>query len=332
MLDVARMAGVSAMTVSRALRHDAPISQESRDRVLKVVAELHYTPDQTAKMFATKRSGFIAALIPSINNSNFADTARGITDSLEGTGLQLLLGYTDYSLQRERDLVAAFLRKRPEGIILTGGEHSEETRKLLQREDIPIVETWDLPIKPLDQVVGFSNAEAASVMVQYLANKGYKNISFIGGSSLQDARGTDRRIGYARTIKELGFTPGRVITFGDPQHSMEQGARAMETILESKYEVDAVMCVSDLSAFGALMECRRRGISVPDQIAIAGFGDFEVSRYCYPSITTIGLDCYQIGKSAGELLLSTLNMRRRGEPISHETRLVDYRVISRETT
>jgi LacI family gluconate utilization system Gnt-I transcriptional repressor len=331
MLDVARVAGVSAMTVSRALRPDAPISQESRDRVLKVVAELQYTPDHTAKIFATKRSGFIAALIPSINNSNFADTARGITDSLEGSGLQLLLGYTDYSVQREKDLVSAFLRKRPEGVILTGGEHSEETRKLLQREDIPIVETWDLPTKPLDQVVGFSNVDAASAMVVYLAKKGYKNISFIGGSTLQDARGTDRRIGYARTVKELGLPPGRVVTFGDPQHSMEQGARAMAMILESKFEVDAVMCVSDLSAFGALMECRRRGVLVPGQIAIAGFGDFEVSRYCYPSITTLGLDCYQMGVSSGELLLSTLQMRRRGEPVSRETRLIDYQVISRET-
>lgn len=332
MADVARIAGVSAMTVSRALRDDTSVSDEVRARVVKVVDELGYVPDQTANVLASKRSGFIAALVPSLNNSNFADTARGISDAIEGSGLQLLLAYTDYSIEREETLLSAFLRRRPEGVILTGGAHTAQTRKLLECAEIPVVETWDLPEKPLDQVVGFSNAKAAAAMVHHLAERGYRHIGFIGGATHRDTRGSDRRLGYARAIEELGLPAGRVVTFGKPPISMEQGGKAMSMMLESWPDVDAVMCVSDLSAFGALMECKRRSVEVPGRVAIAGFGDFEVARCCYPSITTINVNCHQIGYSAGELLLSTLNSRRRGEPIAATTVLIDYEVVQRETT
>jgi LacI family gluconate utilization system Gnt-I transcriptional repressor len=332
MADVAGIAGVSAMTVSRALRHDTSISAEARDRVMKVVEELGYMPDQTANTFATKRSGFVAVLIPSLNNSNFADTVRGITDALEASKLQLLLGDTEYSVKREEDLVSAFLRRRPEGVILTGGVHTAATRKLLKRADIPIIETWDFPAEPLDQVVGFSNASATETLVHYMAERGYRKISFIGGATQEDARGSDRKVGYARAIEQLGLPPGKVVTFGDPQHSIEQGSKGMATILDNWPDVDAVICVSDLSAFGALMECKRRGIEVPGRIAIAGFGDFDVARCCYPSITTIAVDCHRIGFQAGELLLSTLEAHRRGERVVPEIKLIDYNIVSRETT
>lgn len=332
MADVARLAGVSAMTVSRALRHDGSISAEARKRVIKVVEELGYTPDQTAHTFATKRSGFIAVLIPSLNNSNFADTVRGITDALEGSRLQLLLGDTEYSGEREEELVSAFLRRRPEGVILTGGVHTEATRRVLGRSRIPIIETWDIPTAPLDQVVGFSNAAATEALVHYLAKRGYRNIAFVGGAARQDARGADRKVGYARAIEQLGMPPGKVVTFGDPQRSMEQGARAMATILDTWPEVDAAICVSDLSAFGALMECKRRGIEVPCRMAIAGFGDFDVARYCYPAITTIAVDCHRIGFQAGKLLLSTLESGRRGERVVPEITMIDYSIVVRETT
>lgn len=332
MMDVARLAGVSAMTVSRALRHESSISPEARDRVIKVVDELGYMPDQTANTFATKRSGFVAVLIPSINNSNFADTVRGITDALEGSRLQLLLGDTDYSVKREEALVSAFLRRRPEGVILTGGVHTAATRKLLKRAEIPIIETWDFPAEPLDQVVGFSNAAATEALVHYMAGRGYRNVSFIGGASQEDARGSDRKVGYARAIQQLGMPPGKVVTFGDPQHSIEQGAKAMATILDAWPEVDAVMCVSDLTAFGALMECKRRGVDVPGRMAIAGFGDFDVARYCYPSITTVAVDCHRIGCQAGELLLSTLEAHRLGEQVVPEIKMINYSIVSRQTT
>jgi LacI family transcriptional regulator, gluconate utilization system Gnt-I transcriptional repressor len=332
MTDVALRAGVSTMTVSRALKDGASIAKVTRDRIIKAVEDIGYVLDQSAGSLSSKRTGFVAALIPSINNSNFADTARGLTDALEGSGLQLLLGYTEYSVEKEESLIESMLRRRPEGILVTGGRHTPRGQKLLKNSGIPVIETWDLPKAPVNHVVGFSNAEASAALVRQLFVQGYRRIAFIGGTTNRDTRGADRRAGYESAIAALGLKQSRVISFGTPPITMKQGGEALVRLVEQWPDVEAAICVSDLSAFGALMECHRRGWKVPDRIAIAGFGDFEISGTCYPAITTVGVKCYDIGNKAGELLLRAIDGERNGKPIAAETILTDYEVISREST
>lgn len=332
MSDVARRAGVSSMTVSRALRDGASIASETREKIMKAVDELGYVLDQSAGSLSSKRTGFVAALVPSLNNSNFADTARGLTDALQGTGLQLLLGYTDYSTEKEEVLIESMLRRRPEAIVVTGGKHTLRGRKLLVNAGIPVIETWDLPSKPVRHVVGFSNAEAAEALVKYLYQKGYRKIGFIGGTSNRDTRGADRREGYERAMAMLGLTDTRIMSFGTPPISMRQGGEALARLVEQWPDVEAAICVSDLSAFGALSECQRRTWPVPKRIAIAGFGDFEISSCSYPTITTVGVNCYDIGKRSGELLLRAVEGERAHKPIAAETIIMDYAVIVREST
>jgi LacI family transcriptional regulator, gluconate utilization system Gnt-I transcriptional repressor len=331
MSDVAKRAGVSAMTVSRALKDGASIAEETRGKIRKAVEELGYVLDQSAGSLSSKRSGFVAALIPSINNSNFADTARGLTDALHGSGLQLLLGYTDYSIEKEEELIESMLRRRPEAIVLTGGKHTVRGRKLLENAGIPVVENWDLPSNPVRHAVGFSNAEAAESLVQYLHKNGYRKIGFIGGTSNRDTRGADRRVGYERAMKALGLTETRIMSFGTPPISMKQGGEALARLVEQWPDVEAAICVSDLSAYGALVECQRRNWSVPDRIAIAGFGDFEISSCCFPTITTVGVNCYDIGLKSGELLLRAIEGERAEKPIAAETIITDYAVIARDS-
>lgn len=332
MIDVATKAGVSTMTVSRALRDGASIAPGTRNRIMKAVEDLGYVLDQSAGSLSSKRTGFVAALIPSINNSNFADTARGLSDSLIGSGLQLLLGYTEYSVDKEEQLIESMLRRRPEAIVVTGGQHTARGRKLLVQSGIPVIETWDLPKSPVRHVVGFSNAEASAKLVHYLHGKGYRKIAFIGGTTNRDTRGADRRTGYERAIAELGLKDSRVISFGTPPISMKQGGEAIARLIEQWPGVEAAICVSDLSAFGALVECQRRKWAVPKRIAIAGFGDFEISSCCYPTITTVGVHCYDIGNRAGELLLRAIEGERAGRPVPAETIITDYEVIPREST
>ena len=331
MADVAARAGVSTMTVSRALKDGSSIAQETREHIIKAVEELGYVLDQSAGSLSSKRTGFVAALIPSINNSNFADTARGITDAFAETGLQLLLGYTGYSVDKEEQLIETMLRRRPEGIIVTGGRHTARGRRLLEQAGIPVVETWDLPKSPVQHVVGFSNADAAAKLVKYLYGKGYRRIAFIGGSTSRDTRGADRRAGYEAAVAELGIGPGRVISFGTPPISMQQGGEAVVRLIEQWPEVEAAICVSDLSAFGAVMECQRRKWPVPKRIAIAGFGDFEVASCCVPSITTIGVHCYDIGHKAGNLLMRAIEGTRTEKALATETIITEYQVIARES-
>ena len=328
MADVAEFAGVSTMTVSRALRENGRVSNETRERILAAVNTLGYVLDQSAGSLSSRKTGFIAVLVPSINNSNFSDTARGITDVLENTDLQLLLGYTDYSVEKEEKLIEAMLRRRPEGMILTGGAHTDKARRMLKNAGIPIIETWDIPPDPIDHVVGFSNGEAMALLVRALAANGYRKFGYMGGTTARDTRGSQRRAGFLKAVEELGLPPGRVISFGVPPISMEQGGQAIVSMLERWPDTEVVLCVSDLSAFGALMECQRRGLKVPEDIAIAGFGDYEISACCHPRITTVNVDCYGIGRQAAERLLQAL----QGEGASaDEITLTSYKVVIRES-
>jgi LacI family transcriptional regulator, gluconate utilization system Gnt-I transcriptional repressor len=331
MSDVARLSGVSAMTVSRALRDGASISSVTREKIMKAVDELGYVLDQSAGSLSSKRTGFVAALVPSLNNSNFADTSRGLTDALDGSGLQVLLGYTDYSIEKEEELIESMLRRRPEAIVVTGGKHTARGQRLLQNSGIPVIETWDLPQQPVRHVVGFSNAEAAEALVNYLHQKGYRKIGFIGGTSNRDTRGADRRLGYERAMAALGLSDTRIMSFGMPPISMKQGGEALARLVEQWPDVEAAICVSDLSAFGALTECQRRNWPVPGRIALAGFGDFEISSCSHPTITTVGVNCYDIGRRTGELLLRAIEGERTQKPIAAETIRTDYAVIARES-
>ena len=332
MADVAERAGVSAMTVSRALRSGGSISEKTRRKIMNAVDELGYVLDQMAGTLSSKRSGFIVALVPSISSSNFADTARGVIEAIENTGLQLLLGYTDYQIEKEERLVESMLMRRPEGVIVTGGRHADRTRRLLEATGVPVVETWDIPAQPIEHVVGFSNAASTNALVHHLYALGYRHIGFVGGASDRDARGVDRRLGYVQAIEQLGLPRGRIIAFGEPPISMEQGGEAIVQLMSQWPDVDAAVCVSDLSAFGAVMECRRRNWAVPGRIAIAGFGDFDVARCSFPRITTVSVDAFEIGRAAGDLLLRAIEANREGRRIPPEVMLMPFKVIQREST
>ena len=332
MADVAERAGVSTMTVSRALKGGGAVSEATRLRILRAVDALGYVLDQTAGTLSSRRSGFVAVLIPSLNNSNFSDTARGIGLRLDASGLQMLLGATDYDLAREEQLVEAMLRRRPEAIVVTGGRHTERARRQLAASGIPVIEMWDLPDAPLEHVVGFSNAAAAGAMVGHLHGRGYRAIAYIGGSTDRDTRGADRRRGYERAIRELGLPAGLTIACGAPPIAMDQGSEAVVDLLGRHPGVDAVLCVSDLSAFGALAECQRRGWAVPGRLAIAGFGDFELSRSCHPRLTTVSVDATGIGMAVGDLLLRAVASRRDKATLPPETVHTPFAVIGRDTS
>ena len=309
MKDVADKAGVSVMTVSRAFKQHASVGEKTRKRILQIAEDLGYVFDSTAANLRSQRTGFVAVSIPSINNANFADTVGALSESLKLADLQVLLGYSNYDIQKEEEIVEQFLRRRPEAIVLTGGRHTDRTRQLLARANIPVVETWDLPEKPIGHVVGFSNAATMHDLVRHLVGTGRKRIAFIGGDTDGDTRGADRRRGFIQAMSDQGLSTERLIGAGEPPISMREGADAMARLLQDFPDTEAVICVSDLSAFGALTECARRGVKVPEDIAIAGFGAYDISSICLPTLTTIDPHPADIGRRAGELIVSLL----RGE-------------------
>ncbi|MBP6646137.1 MAG: LacI family DNA-binding transcriptional regulator, partial [Burkholderiaceae bacterium] len=233
MADVAARLGVSKMTVSRAFSGTGTArSEELRQRILRTCHEMGYVIDQTARTFSSKRSGFVAALIPALNNSNFSDTAHGLTAALEARGLQVLLGYTDYDVPTEERLIREMLTRRPEGIVVTGGSHTPAARKLLKAAGVPVIETWDLLADPIEHTVGFSNADAVGALVHELYAKGYRRMAFLGGVPERDARGADRRRGFEEAMRSLGLDAGRSISVGHAPVSMADGAQGVVQLLQ----------------------------------------------------------------------------------------------------
>lgn len=302
MRDVAKAAGVSRMTVSRALRKDSPVSRETREHILKIVREMNYVPDQMAGSLTTKKSGFVATLLPSLNNLHFALTVQALTEELEEIGLQILLGHTGYSAEREEEILETMLRRRPEAIILSYDGHTSRTIELMREAAVPVIEIWERPDNPIEHTVGFSNFDAAKTMTEQLIARGYRKIAFLGEDQDDWTRGAARRNGFLKAMNDAGLPADRMIRYGAPPLTIDTGSDAARQLLQDYPDTDCVFCVSDLAAFGAQSRLLAEGLKIPEDIAVAGFGNFEVSRFATPSISTVVVDPIRIGRESGKLL------------------------------
>ena len=307
MADIARVMGVSPMTVSRAFKADSLVSPETREAILKAAEDLGYVFDSTASNLRSQKSDFVAVTIPSINNANFADTVGGLSDTLAKRGMQILLGYTNYDIDEEERLIEQLLRRKPQALVVTGGSHTARARRLLQTVAIPIIETWDIPADPIDHFVGFSNTAVMRDMVDHFVASGCRRIAFIGGDVQRDSRGSERRLGFIAAMQAHGLDASRLIAAGPPPISMREGANAMAKLIEIYPDTEAVVCVSDLAAYGALTECRRLGVPVPERFSIGGFGNYEIGEVCVPTLTTINAFAREIGEQTAQLILDILD-------------------------
>ncbi|MBG6209677.1 LacI family gluconate utilization system Gnt-I transcriptional repressor [Labrenzia sp. EL_126] len=302
MRDVAKAAGVSRMTVSRALRKDSPVSLRTREHILKVVREMNYVPDQMAGSLTTRKSGFVATLLPSLNNLHFALTVQSLTEELEEIGLQILLGHTDYSAEREEEILETMLRRRPEAIVLSYDGHTDRTIELMRDANVPVIEIWETPADPIEHTVGFSNFDAARQMTQRLIDEGYSRIAFLGEGQDDWTRGAARRNGFLQAMRDARLSAHRMIRYGIPPLTIDSGSEAVAQLLADFPDTDCVFCVSDVAAFGVQSRLISEGYAIPGDIAVAGFGNFEVSRYAVPKLSTVVVDPVRIGSETGKLL------------------------------
>jgi len=330
MQDVARAAEVSTITVSRVLRTPEKVRAATRERVQAAVRELGYVPDQVAGALSSRESRLVAALVSTLSGSIFASTVDGLAQSLREADHQLLLGTTEYSSATEEALVATALSRRPDGIVLTSGDHTPAARAMLAGAGIPVIEVWELPEDPVDMAVGFSNQEAGRAMTRHLHATGRRRIGFVGGSrgtGEADRRGRLRRQGYETALAELGLGAPRLVPEPADGSMVERGARDLAALLECWSDTDAVFCSSDSAALGAVSEARRRGIAVPDRLAIAGFGDFEFAGDLGLGLTTVSIPGHAIGTEAGRMLLA----RKRGEPVGTAILDLGFTIVRRAT-
>lgn len=325
--DIARLAGVSAMTVSRALNRPETLAAKTRARVQRAIDELGYVPNRLARSLVTHRTSAVAAIIPVLNQV-FAPTLEGMTRVLTSRGLDLILGISNYDAATEEDLVRAFLARRVDGIALVGASHTQATRTLLGQTTIPVVQMWAIPEAPLADVVGISHWKGSHAMARYLWQSGRRRIGYIGGAIAGNDRTTARLRGFLDAMEEAGAPVPPVRIEEARVFLIEEGARAFSRLIARCPDLDAVFAASDVLAAGVAFEATRRGLRVPADLAVAGFDDAEIARAMIPSLTTVRIDTDAIGARAASIIVERLDGRNG----PHTTEELPVDLIVREST
>jgi LacI family transcriptional regulator, gluconate utilization system Gnt-I transcriptional repressor len=324
--DVAAIAHVSAVTVSRVLRRPEMVSADLRERVLRAVRELTYIPNQMASALASSRTGRIGVIVPSFTNGVFGDFLRGIHDLMVPAGFQVVMLNSNYVSGLEESAIIAMLGQFPEAIILTGTGQTKQARKALEQSGIPIIQTFELAETPIDINIGLSQADAGYAAAEYLLGLGHRKICAI--SAPHDTRSLQRLEGYARANAKFGVE-ARLVSMDEPS-SIPLGSRLLVEMLEKYPDTSAVFCGNDTLALGALFECQRRGIDVPGRMSIMGFNDLELAGSAFPAISSIATPRYEMGRASAEIILEIV----RGSGKRPEQRTLDlgFRLIKRDST
>lgn len=297
--DIAVLAGVTKMTVSRYLRTPEKVKSETAERIASVIEEVGFEPDPDNPHITSQSIPRVGVLIPSFNNQIFSDLLAGIETVAEAQGFQTLVVTYDYSLQKEEEQIAALLAFNIKALILTDTAHTLRAEKYLQAAKIPIAEVMGIASHPDRINVGFDNLQAGYQATRALIDSGRKHIAYFG--SMSDLRDQQRYQGYCAALDEAGLpsthiSPKRV-------SSIETGATMMQEALHSVPELDAIFCTNDDLAIGVLRACQAAAIEVPQHIAIVGFHGLEIGQITTPRLTSIHTPRFEVGQRATELLL-----------------------------
>ena len=320
--DVARTAGLSSMTVSRALNTPQLVRPKTVEKVLQAVQATGYIPNALAGGLASRRSRLIAVVVPQINNNMFVDTIQALSDTLAGRGYHMLLCVAGYSRETEAELVATLLSRRPDGVVLTGIQHAPALKRTILNAAIPVVEIWDLTPTPLDMLVGFSHEKVGETIGEFLLHKGYRRPGLLWAG---DARAALRKQGLCARLVKSGMSDVHQVAVPLPA-SLALGRSGLAQLLDAG-EFDIIVCSSDTLAQGAIMEAESRGLRVPKDLAVMGFGDLDFAASNRPAITTVSVDRHAIGERAATLLADRIEGVGDGEAIID----LGYHLLERES-
>ncbi|MBV6303345.1 LacI family DNA-binding transcriptional regulator [Candidimonas humi] len=322
--DVARVAGVSTITASRALGNPTIVAERTRLKVQQAVSQTGYVPNLLAGGLKSSRSRVIACLVPTISSgSSFMLAVQSLTETLAAAGYQVMLGQRGYQQDTENALIDAVVSRRVDGIVLMGAIRSAPMRRRLQAIGIPVVEAWDKTRTPVDMLVGFSHEAAGAAMANYVHRKGYRQAAMIVAS---EPRSALRARGFAKAAARHGHTgiPAAQI---DAPTRLRHGRAGTAELLALHPKLDVIFCASDLVALGAITELKQRGLRVPEDVAVLGFGDLDFAVDIDPALTTVQIDSVEIGRRSADMLMEKL----AGKPVAEPVVDLGFSIIERDS-
>lgn len=317
--DVAKLAGVSLGSASRALSVPGQVKPKTLAKVNMAVAQLGYVRNGAARALASRKTHSIAAIYPTLKNPIFAISIDAMQQTLSQLGYQLLVSSHEYDTLREIDLIRNILEHRIDGLILVGSDHDDQVFRLIRQRQLPYVLTWSTDETTYPHTVGFSNRKASYEMARLVIAKGHRKIAICGGPTMHNERSRARLTGALDALHEAGIEvpPDWII---ESPYSFEGGRDAIQALWKLDEQPTALICGTDLHAIGAIHECMERGVDVPRTLSITGFDDTDLAGMVKPGLTTVHIPVSDIGVRAAQKMVALID----GKPLPEEERLTTY--------
>lgn len=330
MPEVAREAGVSLMTVSRVLNNPELVSPLTRQAVLDAVARTGYVPNLHAAGLRSRRTRMIACMVPTIaSGSAFLLAMQAMNEALVGAGYQVMLHERGYERNRDEAVLEAVLQRRPDGIALIGGVRSAKVRDRLRASRVPAVEIWELSDRVVDMAVGFSHPEVGRAIARHFHALGRRRVASLSSS---EGRTMGRYQGFRDEAIKLGIAGKHLLADTslkmDPPSRFQHGRDGLSVALKGDSRLDGIFAMTDMVALGTLTEARERGLAVPDDLAVVGFGDFDFAEHVAPALTTVRIDHPAMGRQAAGLLMD----RIEGRPVAQSRVDLGFEIVTRAST
>lgn len=307
--DVARLAGVSLATASRALNQPGIVRAEIRERVLRIVEELGYRPDRMAKALSSGRSFIVGAVVPTLGNAIFADGVEALQDGLGERGYTLLLSNSRYNPEKELHQVRALLEHGVDGLVLVGDSFAPDVVRLVRQYGMPVVTTYVCASSHAIPTIGIDNRQATNGLTRYLLDLGHRDVAIVANTALPNDRSRARLDGMIEALADAGIRLPRACIVEVEQPSVVNGRRALSGLLAARPGLTAILCTTDALAIGALAEARSLGRVVPRDLSIVGFDNIEIAAEVDPALTTVDVPASEIGRLAADHLVNLIEGR-----------------------
>ncbi|POA48143.1 LacI family transcriptional regulator [Pseudomonas sp. MPR-ANC1] len=324
--EVARLAGVSPITASRALRGVSTVATELVEKVQKAASELNYVVNPAARALASAQSHSVVVLVPSLSNLLFIDTLEAIHRVLTPKGFEVLIGNFHYSRDEEENLLRNYMAYQPRGFLLTGFDRTESSRRMIEASNIPCVYMMELDSAAGVNCVGFSQLSAGETAAEHLLSRGRKRLAYIGAQL--DQRTLLRGEGFRKALQKAGKYDPDLEVLTPRSSSVGLGGELFLQLLAAHPDVDAIFFGNDDLAQGALLEALRIGIKIPEQVAILGFNDLPMSEHMVPRLSSINTPREAIGRRAAEQMLTLM----AGNSVARPVEDMGFELKIREST
>jgi LacI family transcriptional regulator len=329
MKDIAEDLGVSLMTVSKALRNHADISEETRRRIQERARKLKYEPNLVARGLASRRTYLIGLIIPDMMHSFFAEVAKGVGQKLERLGYQVLISNSDENADTELRQVKLLLARRVDGLIIASAAAASGSPAL-----ISLLNSHSTPHVFIDRMVRGSNSnyvgvrdeEVGVAATEHLIERGCKRIAHISGPMNTNGKGRLRGYEHALAKHELQIKPEYIVSGA---HQDTGGYGAMQTLLQVKPRPDGVFCYNDPVAIGAIRAILETGLDVPEDIAVIGAGNVHYSDLLKVPLSTVDQNSYAVGETAAAVLLEYMESK---DSLAPKRVLFPAQVVVRQST